>query len=87
MKSRIKIEGWRKFISDSTNKLEFDMQNWISFRLRVSRQEKLVVSSRILKALQDELVMEDNKFKEAVKAAEDNARRTEVCFPLMITHL
>ena len=44
----------------------------------MSRQEKLAESSRILKGLQEELLMEDNKFKEAVKAAEDNARLTEV---------
>jgi hypothetical protein len=45
----------------------------------VSRREKLSTSAKALQTLQDELQEEDDKFKEAVKAAEDSAVLAEVC--------
>jgi hypothetical protein len=51
----------------------------MSLRLRASRREKLSTSAKALQALQDELQEEDDKFKEAVQAAEDSAVLAEVC--------
>ena len=50
----------------------------MSLRLRASRQEKLSISAEALNVLQDELREEDDRFKEAVKAAEDSAILAEV---------
>lgn len=50
----------------------------MSLRLRVSCQEKLKTSADALQILQDELQEEDDKFKEALKAAEDSAVLAEV---------
>ena len=44
----------------------------------MSRQEKLSTSAKALEILQNELQEEDDKFKEAVKAAEDSAILAEV---------
>ena len=44
----------------------------------MSRQEKLEDSARALESLQNELNREDDKFKEAIRVAENSAKATEV---------
>jgi hypothetical protein len=46
--------------------------------LRVNRQQKLAESGKVLRELQEELKMEDEKFKEVVKEAGDVSKKTEV---------
>lgn len=55
-----------------------------SRRLRAVRQDKVQQSERSLDLLQSELQRADDKFKQAVKVAEDGARAAEVQHSLYI---